>query len=207
MKMNSTLARRTLIDIARRRQKPGAGSTREFLLARTAHMIWPDLSEVFDDLSWAVVGAVATRLYMPERMTRDMDVVIAAADSINAQAKLQAAGWKNQGPLTTGGASWLAPDGTAVDVLEGHEEWWPQALLEAQSNHDAQGLPILPLPYLVLMKFQAGRVNDIADITRMVGQADETALDKTRQLFQQCEPEGQEDLESLIVLGRLELGS
>ena len=89
--MNSVLARKTLIDIARRRQKPGAGSSRAFLLARTTHMIWPDLSEIFDDLLWAVVGAVATRLYMPERMTRDLDVVcfkICLPIAPNAKTKL-----------------------------------------------------------------------------------------------------------------------
>lgn len=168
-------------------------------------MIWPDLSEVFEDLPWAVVGAVATRLYMPERMTRDLDVVVAFQDCSMAREKLLAAGWTPEGPLTIGGMKWNSPDGTAVDILEGHASWWPQALQEAQSNRDAQGLPILPMPYLVLMKFQAGRVNDIADITRMLGQADSEKLEKTRQLFQQYEAEGLEDLESLIVLGRLEL--
>ncbi len=152
-------------------------------------MIWPDLSKIFDDLLWAVVGAVATRLYMPERMTRDLDVVVAAADSANAKTKLQAA------PIA------------AVNLIEGHASWWSQALQEAQSNRDEQGLLILPLHYLVLMKFQAGRVNDIADITRMLGQADEPTLKRTRQLFGQHEPDGLEDLESLIVLGRLELES
>jgi hypothetical protein len=203
--MDSTLVRKTLIDIARRRQKPGAGSSRAFLLARTTFMQWPDLTPVLGDLLWAVVGAVATRLYMPERMTRDLDVAIAFQDSALAHEKLRAAGWIQEGPLTIGGAKWTAPDGTAVDVLEGHASWWPQALTEAQSNRDAQGLPILPLPYLVLMKFQSGRVNDIADVTRMVGQANEPNLEMTRQLFTQHEPDGLEDLESLIVLGRLEL--
>ncbi len=55
------------------------------------------------------------------------------------------------------------------------------------------------------MKFQAGRVNDIADITRMLGQAGEPGLNAVRALFRQYESEGLEDLESLVVLGRLEL--
>ena len=150
-------------------------------------MIWPDLSEIFDDLPWAVVGAVATRLYMPERMTRVLDIAVGSADSAKAKAKLQ--------------ASQIAK----VNLIEGHALWWPQALQESQTNRDAQGLPILPLPYLVLMKFQAGRVNDIADITRMLGQADEPNLARTRQLFERHELDGLEDLENLINLGRLEL--
>lgn len=55
--MDTILARKTLIPIALRKQNPGAGSSREFLLTRTAHMIWPDLADVFGDLPWAVVGA------------------------------------------------------------------------------------------------------------------------------------------------------
>lgn len=168
-------------------------------------MIWPDLSDVFAELPWAVVGAVATRLYMPERMTRDLDVAIYAGDSIAAHQKLMAADWVQTGQLHIGGTSWRAIDGAELDLIEASAEWWPAALREAQSNRDLQGLPILPLPYLVLMKFQAGRVNDIADITRMLGQANEAQLDDTRRLFLKFDPDGLEDLESLIVLGRLEL--
>ena len=185
--MDAALARKTLIRIAKRRQKPGAGSSREFLLTRTADMVWPDLSEIFGDLPWAVVGAVATRLYMPERMTKALDVAVAADDAPSARVKLQDAR--------------VAP----VKLIEGRASWWLQALQEAQTNRDAQGLPILPLPYLVLMKFQSGRTIDIGDITRILGQASDEQLDKTRRLFQQFESEGLEDLESLIVLGWLEL--
>jgi hypothetical protein len=205
--MDSALARKTLISIALRRQKPGAGSSRAFLLSRTATMIWPDLSDVFGDLSWAVVGAVATRLYMPERMTRDLDVAVHVADADSAHQKLVAAGWVQSGTLSIGGASWRSPDGVEVDILEGTASWWPQALREAQSNRDAQGLPILPLPYLVLMKFQAGRTIDIGDVTRILGQASEAHLEATRRLFRQFEADGLEDLESLVMLGRLELES
>lgn len=168
-------------------------------------MVWPDLSEILAKIPWAVVGAVATRLYMPERMTKDLDVAISATASQAVAARLRAAGWQQEGVLTIGGATWRSPEGVAVDVLAGREDWWAEALQAAQSNRDAQGLPILPLPYLVLMKFGAGRVNDIADITRMLGQAGDASLEATRRLFAQYEPEGLEDLESLIALGRLEL--
>ena len=78
-------------------------------------------------------------------------------------------------------------------------------LKEAQSNRDTQGLPVLPMPYLVLMKFQAGRVQDLADVTRMLGQASDDALASVRSLFAQWLPDGRDDLESLIELGRLEM--
>ena len=81
-----------------------------------------------------------------------------------------------------------------------------EALDEAEHNLDAQGLPVLPLRYLVLTKFQSGRVQDLADITRMLGQAGEDTLASVRDLFRRVLPEAQEDLESLIELGRLEVG-
>ncbi len=91
----------------------------------------------------------------------------------SARKKLTDAKFIYDGELSIGGSTWRAPDGQMIDVIEGHEAWWSNALNEAHSNRDAQGLPILPLRYLVLMKFQSGRVQDIADVTRMLGQADE----------------------------------
>lgn len=92
-----------------------------------------------------------------------------------------------------------------MDVLEVSVGWFHQALAEAERNRDAQGLPVLPLPYLALMKFQAGRVQDLADVTRMLGQADEETLDSVRRLFGQYSRDDLEDLESLIRLGQLEV--
>lgn len=168
-------------------------------------MQWPDLTEVLGDTTFAVVGAVATRLYAPERNTRDLDVVVVADDADVAREKLRNAGWQQLGALTIGGSSWRSSLGEEVDVIEVQDLWWPQAIREAQENRDAQKLPILPMPYLVLMKFQSSRTVDIGDIARMLGQAKESTLNATRQLFEQYESEGMEDLESLIQLGQLEM--
>ena len=54
-------------------------------------------------------------------------------------------------------------------------------------------------------KFQAGRVQDLADSTRMLAQADEHHLAVVRQLFATLLPEDVADLESLIALGQLEM--
>jgi hypothetical protein len=198
-------ARRTLIDIALRRGRPGAGSILDVLRRRTADMVWPDLTVTPHPLPWAVAGAVATRLYMPERTTRDLDVVVMACDMPEVRRRLSAVGFVEQGVLAIGGASWRTPEGESIDVIEGHDPWWTEALAEAQTNRDAQGLPILPLPYLALMKMRAGRVQDLADATRMLGQANESALERTRAVFARWSPGDLEDLESLIRLGRLEM--
>ncbi|MFQ6044446.1 MAG: hypothetical protein ACE5PV_26640, partial [Candidatus Poribacteria bacterium] len=49
------IIRRTLIDIASRRQRPGTGSERKFLTKRTTQVIWPDLTEILKPIPWAVV--------------------------------------------------------------------------------------------------------------------------------------------------------
>ncbi len=169
-------------------------------------MIWPDLTPILSPIRWAVVGAVATRLYMPERVTRDLDIVVEATNGSEVRSKLQRAGFDYQGELSIGGSSWQMPDDELLDVLEGHDAWWKEAISEAQENRDAQGLPVIPMRYLILVKFQAGRVQDIADVTRMLGQASGSTLDAVRVLFEQYASQDREDLESLIELGQLELG-
>ena len=168
-------------------------------------MRFPDLSPALGAIEWAAVGAAATRLYMPERATRDLGVALRAEDGPTARERLKAAGFTYHGELAVGGSCWRTPEGFPVDVLECREPWFAQALKEAQSNRDRQGLPILPLPFLALMKFQAGRVQDLADVTRMLGQADDAMLAAVRALFAQWLPGEREDLEGLIELGRLEM--
>jgi len=54
------------------------------------------------------------------------------------------------------------------------------------------------------MKLQASRSQDVGDLARMLGQADEEALAAVRDLIAHENPADLEDLESLIYLGRLE---
>lgn len=169
-------------------------------------MQWPDLSAVLAGIPWAVTGAVAARLYMPERLTRDLDIVIRARDAEAVERRLDLAGFSRVGRLTIGGSSWLAPDGTPIDVIEAEDDWAAGAIGEANTNRDAQGFPVLPLPYQVLMKLAASRVQDLADVSRMLGAASEPDLHAVRAVVRQHLAEMTEDLESLIHLGKLELG-
>lgn len=198
------IRRRTLIDIALRRQRAGTGS----LVRETPQQPWtrwPDLAAVLGDIPWAVTCGVATRLYMSERMTRDLDVLIRALDADRADQSLTRAGFTFVGRIAIGGSTWVAPDGTPVDVLEGEDAWVDAALAQARENRDAQGLPVLPLAYQVLMKLAASRVQDLADVTRMLGRAGDHTLDQVRAVVRAHAPELAEDLESLILLGKLEL--
>lgn len=168
-------------------------------------MKFPDLAPILAPIPWATIGAAATRLYMPERTTKDLDIAIRAEDAKGARKKLRAAGFTYKAELTIGGSSWLTPEGFSVDIVESKEPWIAQALTEAAQNRDPQGLPVIPMPYLVLMKFQAGRVQDLADITRILGQASEDALVAVRAVFARWLPGDGEDLESLVRLGQLEM--
>jgi hypothetical protein len=89
-------------------------------------------------------------------------------------------------------------------VLHGEQPWLNKAL--AQPSHDPAGFPVLPLPYLVLMKLNAGRTRDIGDVATMLGSADEHALDEVRKVVSRYSAADREDLESLIFLGRKERG-
>jgi hypothetical protein len=202
--MTPSEVRSQILAIARRRQKPGTGSSQEFLRRRTAMKQWPDLTEILGEIHWATVGAVATRHYMPERATVDLDVLVARAAAAAVRARLKDHGFRYTGELSVGGSTWIAPDGTGVDVLESDESWVGNALVQAQQNRDLQGLPVLPLPYFILMKLRSGRAQDIADVTRMLGQASDEQLETVREVIRRLQTDALEDIESMITLGRLE---
>lgn len=197
--------RSRVLEIARRRQKPGRGSSLEFLHRRTAMRKWPDLTEILREVPWAIVGGVAMRHCAPERATVDLDILIPSNQAEAARERLKQAGFRYEGELTVRGSTWVAPDGTPVNALEADAPWLGDALRQAQQNRDLQGLPVLPMPYFVLMKLRSGRTVDIADITRMLGLADDTILEQVRETVRQWEPDALEDIESMILLGRMEV--
>lgn len=195
--------RRTLIDIAKRRQKPGTGSA-PFERGQAPMMQWPDLTGVLTGVRWAIAGAVATRQYMPERATRDLDVVVAANDATTAREKMAAAGFRRRADPAGDRSTWHACDGLPVHLIELAEPWADDALTAAAANRDASGAPVLALPHLLLMKMLSARTLDTGDVTRMLGNATDDELARTRALIHEHEPDWSDDLESLIALGKLE---
>ena len=67
--------------MAERRARPGSGSGTCVLHERTARYPAPDLGCLQGHIPFAVVGGLATRLYMPERMTLDTDILVRADDA------------------------------------------------------------------------------------------------------------------------------
>lgn len=201
----SELRRKLLLHMALKRQRRGTGSSYGFLHERSAMKTWPDFKSLLSGIDWAVIGAVATRLYMPERATADLDILIRTVDAKEAHKRLEAAEYNPEQQLAIPAWSWRSPDGTPIVLIETDEPWSQEALCAAKTNSDSQGLPVLPLPYLVLLKFRASRLQDLADVARMLGLASEEMRAQVRKLFTRHEPGGLEDLESLIHLGEREI--
>jgi len=163
---------------------------------------WPDLREILSGIDWVIVGDVATRAYMPERMTKDLDILVRAAEETAVLSRLQAAGYEPTEPLTIPGCLLRAADGVEIDLLPGSQPWLEEAL--ARPEFDPAGYPVLGLPYLILMKLDASHGRDLGDITTMLGWADEETLDKVRAVVAKYSPQDSEDLESLIFIGQQE---
>jgi hypothetical protein len=195
--------RRILIDICRRRIRPGTGSSLEFLQRRTAMNPWPDLRPVLQGLPWVVIGAVATRAYMPERATKDLDILVRSGDGDEVRERLEAAGYTFITRLAVPGFLVHSPEGVEVDVVLGDYPWLDEAL--AHPRQDPAGFPVLDLPYLVLMKLESSRALDVADLSRMLGLASEEELAPVRAAAARYASTEMDDLESLIYLGRFEM--
>lgn len=163
---------------------------------------WPDLRPILKGIDWAIVGGVATRAYMPERMTKDLDIVVHQRDGEAVIKKLEQAGYGIVSQLAIPGFLMLSPDGTELDVLFGNYPWLKKAL--DHPGYDPAGYPVVKLPYLVMMKMEAQRVRDLGDLGTMLGWASDADLDEVRTVVKKYMLEDLEDLESLIFIGRKE---
>lgn len=165
---------------------------------------WPDLRPILKGIPWAIVGGVATRAYMPERATNDLDILVHHQDGDDVWERLESAGYRRVSRLAIPGFLARSPAGVELDVILGDYPWLDEAL--AHPRKDPAGYPVLDLPFLVLMKMDASRGQDFGDLTRMLGLASEEELEKVREVVSRYAPEETDDLESLIYLGQVEMG-
>jgi len=203
-RLTSAQRRRFMIDFCRRRIQPGTGSGSEFLQRRTATNPWPDLRPILEGIPWIITGGVATRVYMPERGTRDLDILVHRQDGDAIRRRLEAAGYSYVSPPAIPGFLVRSPQGVEVDMILGDYPWLDEALIHPRQ--DSAGYPVLDLPYLVLMKMTASRTRDFGDLGTMLGLASEEELARVRAAVARYAPEDTEDLESLIYLGQVEMG-
>jgi hypothetical protein len=194
--------RQLLIRIALKRVQPGTGSSHEFMRRRTAMHDWPDLRNVLQGIGWVIVGGVATRAYMPERVTKDLDILVRQDDERVVLEQFQDLGYKVISKLAVPGYLLLSPEGVEVDLLLGKQPWLDEALTNPE--HDPAGYPVLGFPFLILMKMNTGRGRDFGDVTTMLGWANDEQLQAARAVVARYSPQDSEDLESLIFLGQQE---
>ena len=158
---------------------------------------------VLQGIRWAVVGAVATRAYMPERLARDFDILVHHQDEDSALARLREAGYQMASEPSITGYKLNAPEGTEIDLLLIPFPWLDEAL--QLDKRDPAGYPVLDLPYLVLMKMETSRAQDLADLSKMLGLAAKEDLARIREIVARYMPAAADDLESLIYLGGMEM--
>ena len=196
-----------ILKMALRRAKPGTGSSNEFLDRRTAMQPVPDLAAILGTIPWVLVGGIAIRAYMPERITFDVDIVIPEKHELRARKAFISAGYIVTGDLSIGGFSVREenqPDAPSIYVLVSRASWLREAL--AHPEHDAAGLPVIPRPYLMLMKMEAGRERDLSDVKRMLRDTPQSERSSTRALIARHIPEMVEDYDALIQLADIEFG-
>lgn len=201
----SSQKRKTFLSLLKKRVQPGSGSSLSFLHKRTWSYSVSNLNLILKQAPFVIIGGVATRLYMPERMTLDLAILIQAEDATKIYQDLEIAGGQKIGILNIPGSQWQLSDNTSLKVLEADDEWVTEAV--SNPNYAPDGLPIIDLSYLILMKLSASRTQDLADVSRMLGLADENTLTKIKSVVKAYLSTAMEDLESLILLGKLEIGN
>jgi hypothetical protein len=192
--------------MALRRAARGTGSSSSFFERRTAMQPIPDLQRILGSLPWVLVGGLALRAYIPERMTLVVDILVHECNAAAARAALLDAGYDVTGLLSIGGFSVQGADPNAppIDVLTRADSWLGAAL--ANPVADPAGYPVLGRPYLILLKLQAGRTQDLADVQRLLAHVPQPERDSIRQLVMQEAPDLVEDYDSLCTLADLEFG-
>lgn len=193
--------------LALRRAARGTGSHEDLYRRRTSVQPIPELTHVLGGLRWALIDGIALRAYAPERMTLDVDIVVHERDAGAAREAFVDAGYEVVGELSIGGfaVQEASSEAMPVDVIVRDDPWLEDAL--AEPHADAAGYPVLPRPYLTLLKLRAGRTQDLADVQRLLAGTPQVERISTRSLVAAFAPDLVEDYDSLVALADLEFGS
>jgi hypothetical protein len=117
------------------------------------------------DIPFAVAGGFAVIEHGYERFTKDVDLLVFARDLSRAMKVLRAAGFR--GGRTPIGAK-LRDERTGVDVdLLGTAFGGDERVL-ARCTRARRLLPVIPVTHLILMKLEAGRSQDDADVVELL---------------------------------------
>lgn len=123
-------------------------------------------TEIVSHLPKAVaVGGYAMHLYGSDRLTGDLDVVVARAGDIPVE-------WRaTLKPLAFGGVRTRSTRGVPIDVIARTDDY---AALYREAHRTATRMARVPIPvvrieYLAVMKMASGRPKDEGDLTFLLG--------------------------------------
>lgn len=202
--------RRFYLERGLRRRPIGAGSDMETLMQSPRTKLFLTMGELFGDIPAAIVGGVATRAYAPERVTQDLDVLVDHMQYRDAVRRLEGLGWSSLRELIfpntmlgLHGSAWSNQD-RKLDLLASPQPWAAEAL--AEEAYDQTGARIVALPYLVLMKLDSARGIDQGDLSRMLGRASASEIERTVRVVERHhgDPHAAEDVRQYAELGALE---
>jgi hypothetical protein len=137
---------------------------------RAAHERYASLS-----VRHVVVGGFAVGVHGRVRATKDVDFLVGGEAFLPSSSILS---FREGIPLAAGK---VPVD--SIPIPAGHEATFEQALDDAAAHRlDVDGIPIMGVPHLVLMKLIAKRRQDLADIVAMLTHASREVVAATRQL-------------------------
>jgi predicted nucleotidyltransferase len=165
-----------------------------------------------DDLLYAIIGGIATTFYMPARNTQDLDLLILADDAERLEQALIRQGWTqlenihiHTDDVEIMGGAWRSTEGELLDLLYTPNLSWARAALQPENTTTApDGLRVISLPYLILLKLLARRNRDILDIEEMLQYCDEQKIAEIRSVISKSMPALFEDLEQHIAIAQMD---
>lgn len=102
------------------------------------------------------VESMASAHYQPARFTEAIDLMVLAEEATAVEQALRTAGWSQLGVISFGGSSWQSAKGESIDLLHAPDQSWVAAALDAPVK-TPEGLQIIDLPYLIILKLSATR--------------------------------------------------
>jgi hypothetical protein len=151
---------------------------------------------------YVIVGGMASAHYQPARFTEDIDLMVLAEDAITVEQALRGAGWTQLGVISFGGSSWQSANGELIDLLHAPEQPWVTAALSSPIE-TLEGLPVIDLPYLLILKLSATRAVDISDIVGMLQQASDPEKQRIRQVIATHRNDLLEDFDQFSAISQL----
>jgi hypothetical protein len=162
-----------------------------------------------DDLLYAIIGGIATTFYMPARNTQDLDLLILADDAERLEQALIGQGWIqlenihiHSDDVEIMGGAWRSAEGELLDLLYTPNLAWAYRAGHAMTAPD--GLRVIALPYLILLKLLARRNRDILDIEELLQYCDEQKIAEIRAVIAKAMPALAEDLDQHIAIAQMD---